>query len=678
MAKFKVGDKVKAARGGVDSGVIMKVFPSGRFNSLGQAYRVKWDHNVEENQYEDDLVAANAALNAVSPALQKWLKSEAGLIASVKKERNFDWMISKLKASPDTLGIKDEAIRYFEGMKLGTVTNAYRFDVGDRIVTKSGTHGTVETKLDGNFYAVKFDGRETSKVHESVMRAENAVCSSTNPVVNRAIAMNAAPKRVKVTKAERLNPSSLVGKTLDVIGGRGDGIFVKDPAYSSGMILLKPGEYEVVNAVAKNASFRVGQRVSFDNGTPRNKGRTGVVAKRNGNSYMIDWDNGDSTEENADCLVKNASFRVGQKVKAFDDPGIIYTVVSPFLEGGHAILCKGPNGEEKRFLSHQITTANAVAKNAIAATDERGNVVRIGDRVEERGTHGEHIGTVYKFGMSVAGDSMVFVKHPKGDGWNWCAETKCVLKNTLPVSTNAVVRNAVARNATVSLDELLRKNGISKDEFTKMQKEMARTGAKGIHYLRGKDGTLKFKADGLSRNAKFKPGARVKVYGTAVEGIEGMTGTVKRCGPRSYLIDWDNGNPARIVDIKDEKHLKAINSTAVNAKYKVSQRVTAAGRVGKIGEVLGKDANGEQLYAFIPESGVARGRAVETIESKISTNTVRNAKFKVGDKVVIRAQPSHGVCEIVGVYGEGMSTYYAVRTRSGAMQKEYDGNLERA
>ena len=49
-----------------------------------------------------------------------------------------------------------------------------KFNKGDRIVTKSGVHGTVQTVLDGNYYAVQFDGRELSKVHESVMKAENS------------------------------------------------------------------------------------------------------------------------------------------------------------------------------------------------------------------------------------------------------------------------------------------------------------------------------------------------------------------------------------------------------------------------------------------------------------------------------------------------------------------------
>lgn len=49
-----------------------------------------------------------------------------------------------------------------------------KFNKGDRIVTKSGVHGTVLTVLDGNYYAVQFDGRELSKVHESMMKAENS------------------------------------------------------------------------------------------------------------------------------------------------------------------------------------------------------------------------------------------------------------------------------------------------------------------------------------------------------------------------------------------------------------------------------------------------------------------------------------------------------------------------
>ena len=70
-----------------------------------------------------------------------------------------------------------------------------KFNKGDRIVTKSGTHGTVQTVLDGNYYAVQFDGRELSKVHESVMKAENScvenaesrVVNSTREIVQKAL-----------------------------------------------------------------------------------------------------------------------------------------------------------------------------------------------------------------------------------------------------------------------------------------------------------------------------------------------------------------------------------------------------------------------------------------------------------------------------------------------------------
>jgi hypothetical protein len=58
-------------------------------------------------------------------------------------------------------------------------------------------------------------------------------------------------KRVRVLKAERLVPDRLVGQIVEVVGGRGDDVFVKDPKFPHLNIptLLKKGEYEVVNSV---------------------------------------------------------------------------------------------------------------------------------------------------------------------------------------------------------------------------------------------------------------------------------------------------------------------------------------------------------------------------------------------------------------------------------------------
>ena len=67
-----------------------------------------------------------------------------------------------------------------------------KFKKGDRVVTKSGTHGYIEAVLDGGWYAVKFDGRETSKVQEYLLKPEgrvtgNSSICSTNSVVANAL-----------------------------------------------------------------------------------------------------------------------------------------------------------------------------------------------------------------------------------------------------------------------------------------------------------------------------------------------------------------------------------------------------------------------------------------------------------------------------------------------------------
>lgn len=50
----------------------------------------------------------------------------------------------------------------------------------------------------------------------------------------------------------------------------------------------------------------------------------------------------------------------------------------------------------------------------------------------------------------------------------------------------------------VSLEELLKRNGLSNEEFNKMMHEMKSKGANAIHFMRGKDGHLVFKADGTT------------------------------------------------------------------------------------------------------------------------------------------------------------------------------------
>ena len=110
------------------------------------------------------------------------------------------------------------------------------------------------------------------------------VLMSGNPPLN---AVSNA-RRVRVLKAERLVPEYLIGQIVDVVGGRGDDVFVKDPKFPrlDVPILLKKGEYEVANA-ARNAKFKVGDRVGI-----RNYNGTTWYAKiasiKNPSEYRVD------------------------------------------------------------------------------------------------------------------------------------------------------------------------------------------------------------------------------------------------------------------------------------------------------------------------------------------------------------------------------------------------------
>lgn len=69
---------------------------------------------------------------------------------------------------------------------------------------------------------------------------------------DKLVAANSArnANRVRVLKAERLVPDRLVGQVVEVVGGRGDDVFVKDPKFPrlDIPILLKKGEYEAANS----------------------------------------------------------------------------------------------------------------------------------------------------------------------------------------------------------------------------------------------------------------------------------------------------------------------------------------------------------------------------------------------------------------------------------------------
>ena len=193
----------------------------------------------------------------------------------------------------------DDGIKVKASEKLVRLANSVRnakFKVGDRvkvtwypdgqkkgIVGKTGellrisSEGTALVEIDGHEY---FTDRVYLTLANSV-RSTNA-------------------RRVRVLKAERLVPDRLVGQIVEVVGGRGDDVFVKDPKFPRLNIptLLKKGEYEVVNANACNASgfgdkFRVGDTVLYK----ENKAYKGIVQKAQAflgreTVYTIKWNDG--------------------------------------------------------------------------------------------------------------------------------------------------------------------------------------------------------------------------------------------------------------------------------------------------------------------------------------------------------------------------------------------------
>ena len=115
--------------------------------------------------------------------------------------------------------------------------------------------------------------------------------------------------------------------------------------------------------------------------------------------------------------------------------------------------------------------------------------------------------------------------------------------------------------------------------------------------------------------AKFKVGDKVKIAKGSLH--IGEIGTIIAEKGSGYVVDiagkW-------AMDANDNI-LVAANFRALNAKFKVGDRVNDSGTWGKIVAVLKKSASGETLYAFSPESGPAKGHAYEILEGKLSLNS---------------------------------------------------------
>lgn len=70
------------------------------------------------------------------------------------------------------------------------------------------------------------------------------------------------------------------------------------------------------------------------------------------------------------------------------------------------------------------------------------------------------------------------------------------------------------------------------------------------------------------------------------------------------------------------------------AKFKAGDRVNDSGTWGKIIAVIKKNARGEVIYGFAPESGPGKGFTYEILESKLSKNSVVANALGVAKNVI--------------------------------------------
>lgn len=165
---------------------------------------------------------------------------------------------------------------------------------------------------------------ENKKIYDEALRKTKLKLEAIKRLLPKAKAMAANSvrscndRRVRVLKAERLVPDRLVGQSVEVVGGRGDDVFVKDPKFPriNIPILLKKGEYEVVNsvlstnavvakalnAVARNydvkpgwtnrwsGELKPGTKITVVDSPMRYGGMAGEVVRRDGSRYVVRLD----------------------------------------------------------------------------------------------------------------------------------------------------------------------------------------------------------------------------------------------------------------------------------------------------------------------------------------------------------------------------------------------------
>lgn len=160
--------------------------------------------------------------------------------------------------------------------------------------------------------------------------------------------------------------------------------------------------------------------------------------------------------------------------------------------------------------------------------------------------------------------------------------------------------NRVVANALMSLEELLKKQGLSRAEFDKMMKEMKDKGASVVHYMRGKDGRLLFKADGttigngVARNASGLDGLIADLNSGKYDSINWMPKVIGKGSlypdgmkfPSGFGYDdekkvrqaWMSGKYASVIVYKggSKRGELTINSRACNSTNPIVRKAMNA------------------------------------------------------------------------------------------------------
>lgn len=223
---------------------------------------------------------------------------------------------------------------------------------------------------------------------------------------------NANARRVRVLKAERLVPDRLVGQIVEVVGGRGDDVFVKDPKFPRLNIptLLKKGEYEVVNSVCNIRPVRAPKSAvigATEIKTVKPEGQKvplKFVRGKDGHYYVIfkdgQLDYGSDIREATKGFdeavrfqswtgthmnsVRNVKFKVGDRIEFYSTlDGWLPGVVTEVFDGGERYKVRDSIGAiagrytvdkqhiRSRNAANSVGTTNAVVAKALNAVADK-------------------------------------------------------------------------------------------------------------------------------------------------------------------------------------------------------------------------------------------------------------------------------------------------------------------